>query len=355
MAVSPPVNRLLALDYLRGFFIVVIIIDHLWRWPSLLSVFTGQGELWVSSAEGFVIISGLLVGYIRGYKERDAPFSVVIRKLLKRAFLLYVWLVGATLVYTAAIWYLPTISAMPWVDIARGDWGALLAKTLLLVNAQEWVYFLYLYTLFLAISPLAIWLLRKGKGWTLAIGIVALSVVGECLHVEWFEWLPVFFLPALAGFYLPTIQKWWRAKTPAFRRVQSSVLLVIVGLILAASTICTFFIPDNPIAKALNDFFSKDEVLYTWRVALALFMFAGFALLFQRILPWLKQWIGWLLLPFGTKSLTAYIIHGVIICILALVFVDSTDVWLNTAYGVASVLGTWALLRIPLITRLVPR
>jgi len=355
MATTSPVNRLLALDYLRGFFIVVIIIDHLWRWPSLLSAFTGQGELWVSSAEGFVIISGLLIGYIRGYKERGTPFSVVVRKLLKRAFLLYVWLLIATVAYTAAIWYLPTISAMPWIDIAKGDWVTLLTKTILLVNAQEWVYFLYLYTLFLAVSPLAIWLLRKGKGYVVAVGVVALSILGEWLRIEWFEWLPVFFLPAVAGFYLPTIQQWWRAQSVTIRHMLSGITLIIVGLILFASALCTYVIPDNSIAKTLNDFFSKVEILYTWRIALALLLFVGFVILFQRILPWLKKWMGWLLLPFGTRSLTAYILHGVLICLLAVMFVDSTNIWLNTAYGIAAILGTWALLRTPIVERLIPR
>ena len=55
-------RRLLALDYLEVF-IVVIIVDHLWRWPNLFQFVSGRGELWASAAEGFVIISGLLIGY----------------------------------------------------------------------------------------------------------------------------------------------------------------------------------------------------------------------------------------------------------------------------------------------------
>lgn len=59
---------MLALDYLRGYFIVVIIIDHLYRWPSALALLTGQGHLWFNAADGFVIVSGLMIGYVRGYK-----------------------------------------------------------------------------------------------------------------------------------------------------------------------------------------------------------------------------------------------------------------------------------------------
>src|SRR6478752_2733089 len=85
-------SRFLALDYLRGFFIIVIIVDHLWRWPSLFEFISGRGELWSSAAQGFIIISGLLIGYIRGYKNRDQPLWGITKKLLKRGLTLYVWM-----------------------------------------------------------------------------------------------------------------------------------------------------------------------------------------------------------------------------------------------------------------------
>ena len=82
MRVVAAVSRMLALDYLRGFFIVIIVIDHLWRWPNMFEYVSGRGELWASAAEGFVIISGLLVGYVRGYKNRNQPLLEVSKKLI---------------------------------------------------------------------------------------------------------------------------------------------------------------------------------------------------------------------------------------------------------------------------------
>lgn len=66
-------NRLDYLDYLRGYFVVVIITDHLWRYPSLFSLITGEARLWMTAAEGFVMISGFLIGYVRGFKGRKNP------------------------------------------------------------------------------------------------------------------------------------------------------------------------------------------------------------------------------------------------------------------------------------------
>ena len=62
-------RRIFELDLLRGFFVVIIIIDHLQLWPSPLRYLTGEGRLWVTAAEGFFLISGLLVGYIRGFNN----------------------------------------------------------------------------------------------------------------------------------------------------------------------------------------------------------------------------------------------------------------------------------------------
>src|SRR3989339_456486 len=94
---SEPVKRRIhELDLLRGFFILVIIIDHLQFWPSPLTFLTGEGRLWVSAAEGFFLISGLLIGYIRGYKGRNQPLTSISKKLAYRAFMLYAWGVGIT-------------------------------------------------------------------------------------------------------------------------------------------------------------------------------------------------------------------------------------------------------------------
>jgi len=78
------IGRIQELDLLRGYFIAVILIDHIQRWPSFYTYLTGQGRLWVSAAEGFFIISGLLIGYLRGYKARHHPLAVVTKKLTCR-------------------------------------------------------------------------------------------------------------------------------------------------------------------------------------------------------------------------------------------------------------------------------
>lgn len=348
-------SRILALDYLRGFFIVVIIIDHLWRWPNLLSVFTGEGKLWVSAAEGFIIISGLLVGYIRGYKNRDQPLFTVSKKLFRRALLLYVWFVGMTLLYTALIWYVPAASPQPWIEIPMGNWQELITLTLQMNNAHIWVHFLYLYAIFLALTPIAVWLFRRGMAYAVVGFALAGSIVGLHYGIEWMQWLPLFFLPAVAGYYLPAIQKWWSRQTPRTRARQSVALYGFTAVTLLLSAICIFIIPDNPIALFLNNLFSKEFSLDIWRSLLALICFIAFALAFNRLLPWLTRWTTWLLLPFGHRSLTIYIVHGAILFAISFFFADSSNILYNTTLGIVAVTASLLLVQNRIVQKLIPR
>src|SRR6476659_812915 len=115
-------KRIEALDYLRGFFILVIIIDHMWRWPNLFQYVSGRGELWVSAAEGFVMISGLLVGYVRGRKGMKKPFAEISKKLITRGLMLYVWAFITTIILVSATWYLTFRSNIAYVPYAKSDW-----------------------------------------------------------------------------------------------------------------------------------------------------------------------------------------------------------------------------------------
>ncbi|HET6622635.1 MAG TPA: OpgC domain-containing protein, partial [Candidatus Saccharimonadales bacterium] len=90
-------GRIAELDLLRGFFIFAIILDHAQHIPDIHMYLTGQGKLWVSAAEGFFLISGLLTGYIRGFRQQDRPLWEQSKKLIKRGLLLYVWAIIITL------------------------------------------------------------------------------------------------------------------------------------------------------------------------------------------------------------------------------------------------------------------
>ena len=249
-------TRLVALDYLRGFFIVVIIIDHLARWPSLLALITGKALLWITAAEGFVIISGLLVGYVRGYKNKSLSMGQVSMKLISRGMLLYVWSIIATIAYTAIIWYVPLLGGAPGMMIEKDEWLELLANTFTLNYTYVWVYFLALYAIFLVASPVAIWLLRTSRAWLVIVLSLLLLVVGWQTHIEALQWQALFFIPSVAGYYLESIKSKWLSLSKQTRDILVNTAWGFTAITIIFSVLSTFYSSSfTHVASLFNDGF----------------------------------------------------------------------------------------------------
>lgn len=348
-------TRLVSLDYLRGFFIVVIIIDHLGRWPSLLEIFTGRGTLWVNAAFGFVIISGLLIGYVRGYKNRLDSFGTILKKILPRSLLLYVWLVIGTVVYASITWYMANKDLLAWVEIPVGEWGTLIVSALTFVYTNNWVHFLALYSLFLLVSPIALYLLRKRLAWIVLILTVATYVLGLSFDIEWLQWQILFFVPSIAGFYLEDISRFWKRQGKSKKIVITSIFFSVTLLTIVASFITSRILPeDNNLAVLINDYFAHSP-LSLLAVILSFFYFVAFLLLFSRFEKTIGRYLGWLLHPLGTRSLTAYIVHPITLILCALLIGKSESIVINTLLGALCVIGTWVLIKQKFVQKIIPR
>ncbi len=346
-----PKNRILALDYLRGFFIVVIIIDHLWRWPNLFQFMSGRGELWTSAAEGFVIISGLLVGYIRGYKDRKKPLFEVTKKLVQRGVVLYIWMIVTSLTLVSLSWLLTFKGNIAYIPIATNDWQTLLTSTLRFDYVHSLTHFLYLYAVFLFISPIVITLLRYRLAWVVAIASGFMWWLGLVYDIEWMQWQVLFFMPAIAGFYLDSILVWYKnlgKRTKTTIRLSTIAVTIITAVISA-----TIVLPTEP-ATFKDILFSRDPLTLA-RIGISFVWFTGLISLFQYILPQLERYFGWLLRVFGQNSLTAYIVHIVPLMVCQYLLIEIDNFWINTVLAITSVLITWSILKIPYINKVIPR
>ena len=347
-------QRIEALDYLRGFFIVVVIIDHLERWPSFLTIFTGNGLLWSNASDGFVITAGLLVGYIRGYKSRHKPFKDIALKLAIRSFWLYVWSVLATVILFLLAVPLPSPANMPVYDFANLDFAELVKDAVLLEYIHPWVYFLHLYTIYLLLSIVAIWLLRKNLWWVLALSIaISFFYPGES---PWIERLPIFFIPVLIGWYLEPIRDFITSLgRPKLRALQASIL-GLFGTTLVASIALVFFPSVYPesVATFLTSLFSR-EPINAATVTIAALWYVGLFIVFHHALPLLKKYLAWLLLPFSTGSFSAYTVHGVPLLALMAFTPWPDNIVVNTLAGIVALLATLAIIRLPLIKRIIPQ
>jgi len=343
------------LDHLRGFFIITIIVDHLSRFPSLFGLLSGKALVWVTAAEGFIAISGLLVGYVRGYKNRHLPLRTVSLTLLRRAGLLYAWSLIASIVYVAIIWYVPLQGGAPGTPMAKGDWTEFLAQLVTMRYTFVWVYFLTLYAAFLAVAPLAVWLLRKNLAWVVGLGSFALLALGWVTKVEILQWQFLFFIPSIAGFYLETIMAWWRARTKAIKLAISLATVTVTLATIALSVIFTYYSASfTQLAQYVNTtLFAKDSISLL-RATAAFVWFTGYIFIFYALRNVITKAFNWLLIPVGTHSLTAYILHGLALCTVSLFTSSSDNFVINTLLGIAAILITWGLLKIPFVRRVIP-
>jgi len=363
-------RRIDELDLLRGTFILTIIIDHLQRWPSPLMFATGQGRLWASAAEGFFIISGLLIGYIRGYRSREQPLKTVSQKLIKRAAMLYIWSVIVTIVVVGLTKWLPVqqmelIPTYPDGAAATG-WWHFLAAVISQAYVSDWIYFLRLYWIMLLVAPLVVWLLRRRLAWLVAILSVAIYAVSlRYLEPEAaFQWQVLFFVPAVFGYYLEPILDWLRAHRVVWRAVATSLMLAT-----AASFMTSFYwvhgwtyeftlrfvdLPSYTATRAWLDPWFYNTPLAPGRVLLGFLWFGGALAFIHFIRPWLTKYAGWLLFTFGKLSLSAYILQAIILSVVQAFVPVSISPYYNFALAVVVVLTIWGLLKIPVVRKVLP-
>jgi hypothetical protein len=343
------------LDQLRGFFIVTIIIDHLSRFPSLFAILSGKGILWVTAAEGFVSISGLLVGYVRGYKNRNEPFADVSMKLVHRGILLYVWSLIASIAYVAIIWYIHFPGGAPSTPMPKGDWVEFLIELVTMRYTWVWVHFLTLYAVFLVAAPIAVWFFRRNQAWVVGVLSFILLAIGWATKSEMLQWQFLFFIPSIIGFHLQSIIDWWR-KLKRSTQITIAVTTVAMTVItIATSVIFTYYDQAfEHFANSVSDvIFAKDSVSLA-RTALALLWFTGYMFVFYKFRHFIRKTFNWLLIPVGTRSLTAYILHGIALCAVSFFTASGSNFWINTFLGIIAIMITWGLLKIPFVRRVIP-
>ena len=315
-------KRILTLDILRGGFLVAIIVDHLNQGPSLRYLLTGGGAMWVSPAEGFFAISGILVGYIYGPRMLRS-FKRAAKGLWKRALLLYSLGVVFTLIFTA-IAVVTQSAALPALWPRSGE--SFLLNTFLGRYAYGWTDFLPRYAVFMAVAPFLLWLIVKRKAWIVAAGSIAVWILFHQtpLLLPFSSWEIIFIPGMILGYYLPALQQ-WTANIPS--RVYTSLrtsLWTVAGATFVASSILFVLLPMigvvNPLAAlspATLALFDK-ETVGIGRLLLGIVWFWALYSLVRRYERQISRISHKTLETLGAKSLYTYCIHGFVVLIITL-------------------------------------
>lgn len=159
-------RRNVAIDVLRGYCILMMVTSHI---ATQSYVNNGVHLLrFVSGAEGFVFLAGLVLGMVYRRRLDAAPARQAYAAIWKRASML--WLVHCvlTLAAVAANPLLFHYADIP--DVSRLPlWGVVWLTATLRLQPGHMLNILPLYVFLLAAAPLCFELLRRGRtGWVLA-------------------------------------------------------------------------------------------------------------------------------------------------------------------------------------------
>lgn len=322
-------SRILTFDLMRGYFLVAILMDHLNFFPNGLDWWSARGSLFVTTAEGFFFISGLILGVVRGAKLINEPFSHVAKLLLKRGLQLYLTTIILVAIFTLVGWWWfmgnPNLKAG---ILTPYDISDLIFKTLSFQYFYGWADYLRLYAVFLFASPLIMWLLRKGKwyiGLALSVGVWLLFPTGANVSdatqelLQPMSWQLLFFGGMTIGFYWNTLTTWWNQLSKKYKKVIVTSLLCAAGITFFINGLVVFGTPafdlhaigiwPDTSSKLYESLFDKERLPLPRLLLFITWFWAAFYL-FRRFEPLIMRWIGWLILPFGTNSLYVYTVQA---------------------------------------------
>ena len=342
-------KRDLRLDLLRGYCVVAMTVDHLDA-PTWLYVFTGGNRFFVSAAEGFLFISGLVMGIVyRPIAEtRGLPTAAV--KALRRALFLYLVTVAATLGFM----WLSGRLGLPWatgVDL-RDDWPRVLVlrRTFYLTDV------LMLYTFLVGLAPLAFVMLRRG-------------LTPLLLALSWGVWLahqinPIdmpwpsedgafYYIAAWQALFFTALAIGWHRRALTARlghlmsvwSLPSSALCLGVFLVVYRYGALWLGRFHEDGGQALTDAFAKWNLPPARMLACAVVFALGYQVATYCWVP-IRSTLGRLLLPLGQSALTAYVMQLVVVALLSdyrqeMPIADVTNATRGTFYQLLAVFLVW--------------
>ncbi|MES2844211.1 MAG: OpgC domain-containing protein [Pseudomonadota bacterium] len=391
-------GRDLRFDFMRGFAMLSVVAAHFEAFSWFNFIFWERLGI-VSAAEMFVIASGLVLGLVnRRVVEKDGLDQASVR-LLRRVFVLYRAQVVAILLVIFISWLkIIDVTAVTtftdrFADVSyrlipseEASWATQLGLVLLLRVSPHQIQILSLYIVLLALTPFALWMLRRrlfGAYFTLSWMAYFAGVLGSADHIYLgmqFEYAfplliwQIFYFHALCiGFFKDEISERLKVATTRHFVLGVSFSLAFGFFIFAQTTPNPSFptwsrlplLNDDQFRAIYDTYFVKSRPGLPRLINVTVFFICLYAVLTYFWQP-LRRLLGWLFIPLGEASLYVFLMHFVLIA-----FVDQLPtyfdavpsfgavwpvmIWVNTFIYIALIAILWLLVRYRVLFAIIPR
>jgi hypothetical protein len=347
---------------LRGFAVIAMVADHIGGERSWLYAITGGDAFFVSAAEVFVFISGLLLGIISAGVIARHGLHVALMKSLQRAWTLYLLTVSLTLTFMA-------LSAQLGLEWGAGHsyaaWPDLIVSVLTLHRTFYLTDILLLYTLLVLAAVPVLVLLAQGHTpfvvasswglwtiWQLAPQHAQFPwAIADNSVFNFPAWQVLFITAMVIGFHRQRLQH-------CVAWVSERLLLAISGAGIATAIIVyVAFVQTTslPHIWLVEQLFGKVDLRLGRLLVFASFFTFAFWLITLAWTP-IRRTLGWLLLPLGQDALSAYILHLFVVTLAvkmrpAIIGVRVDNPWANTLLQMAGIAFIWtAIMMRPMVT-----
>ncbi len=365
-------KRDLRLDFLRGIAAVAMVVDHVGG-DTFLTALSGGNKFIVSAAEGFIFLSGLVLGMV--YGERMVKLGPVeaARGMLKRAFTLYKASVGMALSFIAL--FLVTDLRL-WANRDSGlgtdNPAQAIVGALTLHYSFHGSDVMVMYAIMLLVAPAIIFMLYRGRTAVVLAGSIALWALYQRFPQEavvpWTiansafpvaAWQLLFVLGMITGFHRERVTAWLVNGTGSNRLTILASASVVYLLARSEQLFGSAQLPSALFGDATYaSLFAKSD-LGPGRVL----AFLGIAVLAYTVTNslWvpLKHTLGWFIIPMGQNSLYVYIMHIFVVVgiynLAPMAYYWTTADTLNTAAQILTLALVWTMVRTRFMFAVVPR
>ncbi|WP_312686305.1 OpgC domain-containing protein [Kosakonia sp.] len=379
-------RRDLRIDMMRGVALVMMVVAHT-EIMSVLNIFTWERFGLTTGAEGFVILSGFMIGMLNRNRLQKAVLLTISWGLWRRAWKIYQVniIIILSILLLSHLHFINTFEVTHFTDRYSGNAWSLFPTSpqiretwfnivLFLQIGPHQTQILGLYIFLLLLSPLFLGLLMKGK----IIWLLAASLAVYCAWQIWPLRVTVsefeFAFPLMAWQFIYVIGMscgWYKEELLSLARTGPGkclvAALVIVALVLGfvAQNHTNPFIPPVFLLQVITpEHFNA--FYHTWaaknglgpvRVLNDISLMVTVYLVLTRCWTPLYRAAGWFFIPLGQHSLYTFILHVYVVLIVSqfVTFDLWRQAWLTNTLIHAAALGVlWLMAKYNVAGRWIP-